>query len=53
MQTKKRKLKKWVKITIIILITILFLTLNNYIDNKNIKKCINAGNTKEFCLIKL
>lgn len=51
---KKLKLKRWVKYTIYILLTIsililLFSKLINTIDNNNYNNCLNAGVDSSIC----
>lgn len=46
------RLRKWVKVTlaiiVIILLVVLVKSLNNYTDNA-IDKCVNAGNSRTYC----
>jgi len=44
-----KKIKVLAIITIVILVIIAF---ENW-ENKQIEKCVNAGNSKEFCEVKL
>lgn len=49
---KKRKLKKWVKVALYIIIGLLFINLIIYHikdDDELIKKCIKMGYNKEYC----
>lgn len=46
---KKRRLKKWVKITLILIfLAICFITLDA-LDEKDINNCVNNGHSVEYC----
>lgn len=51
-KTKKRKLKKWAKITFVIIIIVLFVILGNQQQQEKINKCIAEGNGVEYCTLK-
>ena len=46
---KKRRLRKWVKVSLVAMILVCLLAINNVFTNNAIESCVNNGNSRTYC----
>lgn len=44
-----KRVKRWVKVSMVMIITVGFIAISNNHANKAIEKCVSAGHSQEYC----